>query len=146
MFWSIVCPLVHQFFFPTSRKETKKTSIQGCVIAEHGNPWSGAQVLLLGKQRIQLIFYTFRALGSLQFPQSTACNLSLHIRELKNQDDDRKRLTVYCTSATSKFHRRGVVYGAKQSRITSSSNPQASAGINPLFQAIFEVLCIFLSS
>ena len=49
MFWSIVCPLVHQFFFPTSRKETKKTSIQGCVIAEHGNPWSGAQVLLLGK-------------------------------------------------------------------------------------------------
>lgn len=121
MFWSIVCPLVHQFFFPTSRKQAspasghvplvsrvsvygrfdctrfnlhfswevhvfwinnrtlflnsdysnstrlwrimlikevlealtktkqKKTSIQGCVIAEHGNPWSGAQVLLLGK-------------------------------------------------------------------------------------------------
>ena len=31
------------------------------------------------------------------------------------------------------FNRRGVVDDAKQSRITSSCNPQASAGINPLF-------------
>ena len=36
-------------------------------------------------------------------------------------------------SAASKFCRRGVVDDAKQSRITSSCNPQASAGINPLF-------------
>ena len=41
---------------------------------------------------------------------------------------------------------RGVVDYTKQRRITSSCNPQASAGINLLFQAIFEVLCIFLSS
>ena len=59
-------------------------------------------------------------------------------RELKNHDDnfvddDRKWVTVYCASATSKFRRRGVVDDAKQSRITSSCNPQASAGINPLF-------------
>ena len=64
---------------------------------------------------------------------------SLHIiRELKNHDDglvddDRKWVTLYCASATSKFRRRGVVDDAKQSRITSSCNPQASAGINPLF-------------
>ena len=31
------------------KNKTKKTSIQSSVIAEHGNPWSGAQVLLLGK-------------------------------------------------------------------------------------------------
>ena len=60
------------------------------------------------------------------------------IRELKNHDDglvddDRKWVTLYCASATSKFRRRGVVDDAKQSRITSSCNPQASAGINPLF-------------
>ena len=60
------------------------------------------------------------------------------IRELKNHDDgfvddDRKWVTVYCASVTSKFRRRGVVDDAKQSRITSSCNPQASAGINPLF-------------
>ena len=53
-------------------------------------------------------------------------------RELKNHDDDRKWVTVYCASATSKFRRRGVV-DFKQSRITSSCNPQGSAGINPLF-------------
>ena len=73
------------------------------------------------------------------------------IRELKNHDDDfvdddRKWVTEYCASATSKFRRRGVVDDAKQSRITSSCNPQALAGINPLFKAIFEVLFIFLSS
>ena len=72
-------------------------------------------------------------------------------RELKNHDDglvddDRKWVTLYCASATSKFRRRGVVDDAKQSRITSSCNPQASAGINPLFWAVFEGLCIFLSS
>ena len=60
------------------------------------------------------------------------------IRELKNHDDDfvdddRKWVTEYCASATSKFRRRGVVDDAKQSRITSSCNPQASASINPLF-------------
>ena len=54
-------------------------------------------------------------------------------RELKNHDDDRKWVTVYCASATGKFRRRGVVDDAKQSTITSSCNPQASAGINPLF-------------
>ena len=59
-------------------------------------------------------------------------------RELKNHDDgfvddDRKLVTVYCASATSKFRRRGVVDDAKHTRITSSCNPQASAGINPLF-------------
>ena len=54
-------------------------------------------------------------------------------RELKNHDDDRKWVSVYCASATSKFRRRGVVDDAKQSTITSSCNPQASAGINPLF-------------
>ena len=59
-------------------------------------------------------------------------------RELKNHDDDfvdddRKWVTVYCESATSKFRRRGVDDDAKQSRITSSCNPQASAGTNPLF-------------
>ena len=63
---------------------------------------------------------------------------NLDIRELKNHDDglvddDRKWVTLYCASATSKFRRRGVVDDAKQSRITSSCNPQASAGINPLF-------------
>ena len=63
---------------------------------------------------------------------------SKDIRELKNHDDglvddDRKWVTLYCASATSKFRRRGVVDDAKQSRITSSCNPQASAGINPLF-------------
>ena len=60
------------------------------------------------------------------------------IRELKNHDDglvddDRKWVTLYCASATSKFRRREVVDDAKQSRITSSCNPQASAGIDPLF-------------
>ena len=65
-------------------------------------------------------------------------SLLLDIRELKNHDDglvddDRKWVTLYCASATSKFRRRGVVDDAKQSRITSSCNPQASAGINPLF-------------
>ena len=59
-------------------------------------------------------------------------------RELKNHDDgfvddDGKWVTVNCASATSKFRRRGVVDDVKQSRITSSCNPQASAGINPLF-------------
>ena len=59
-------------------------------------------------------------------------------RELKNHDDDfvdddRKLVTVYCATTTSKFRRRSVVDDAKQSRITSSCNPQASAGINPLF-------------
>ena len=59
-------------------------------------------------------------------------------RELKNHDDDfvdddRKWVTVYCASATSKFRRRGDVDDAKQRRITSSCNPQASASINPLF-------------
>ena len=55
-------------------------------------------------------------------------------RQLKNHDDDDwKWVTVYCASKTSKFRRRGVVDDAKQSRITSSCNPQASAGINPLF-------------
>ena len=59
-------------------------------------------------------------------------------RELKNYDhdfvdDDRKWVTVYCASATSKFRRRGVVDDAKQSRITSSCNPQVSTNINPLF-------------
>ena len=48
-------------------------------------------------------------------------------------DDDRKWVTEYCASATSKFRRRGLVDVAKQSRITSSCNPQALAGINPLF-------------
>ena len=43
-------------------------------------------------------------------------------RELKNHDDglvddDRKWVTLYCASATSKFRRRGVVDDAKQSRI-----------------------------
>ena len=70
---------------------------------------------------------------------------------LKNQDDDfvdddRNWDTVHCASAASKFRRRGLVDDAKQSRITSSCNAQASAGINPLFKAIFEVLCISLSS
>ena len=60
------------------------------------------------------------------------------IRELKNRnddlvDDDRKWVSVHWASATSKFRRRGVVNDAKQSRITSSCNPQASTGINPLF-------------
>ena len=64
------------------------------------------------------------------------CVFSSNIRELKNHDDGfvddgRKRVTVYCASATSKFRRRGVVDDAKL--ITSSCNPQASAGINPLF-------------
>ena len=59
-------------------------------------------------------------------------------RELKNHnddfvDDDQKWVTVYCASATSKFGHCGVVDDAKQSTITSSCNPQASAGINPLF-------------
>ena len=54
-------------------------------------------------------------------------------RDRKNHDDDWKWVTVYCASATSKFHRRGVVHEAKLSRITLSCNPQASAGINPLF-------------
>ena len=59
-------------------------------------------------------------------------------RELKNHDDDfvdddRKWITEYCASATSKFRRRCLVDDAKQSRITSSCNPQALAGINPLF-------------
>ena len=53
-------------------------------------------------------------------------------RELKNHDD-RKWVTVYCPSAPSKFRRRGVVDDAKQSRITSSCNPQGSAGMNSLF-------------
>ena len=57
--------------------------------------------------------------------------LWLVIRELKNHhddfvDNDRKWVTVYCASATSKFGRRGVVDDAKQSIITSSCNPQAS--------------------
>ena len=61
-----------------------------------------------------------------------------HNRELKNHDDglvddDRKWVTLYCASSSSKFRRRGVVDDAKQSRLTSSCNPQASAGINPLF-------------
>ena len=43
---------------------------------------------------------------------------------------------MYCASATSIFRRRGVVDDAKQSRITSCCNTQASAGINPLFSAI----------
>ena len=40
-----------------------------------------------------------------------------------------------CTAQArpAKFGRRGVVDNAKQGRITSSCNPQASAGINPLF-------------
>ena len=42
-------------------------------------------------------------------------------------------LQVYSTRTTSKFRRRGVADDAKQSRITSSCNPQASAGINLLF-------------
>ena len=68
--------------------------------------------------------------------------LWLLIRELKNHDDDfvdddRKCVTVHCASATNKFCRRGVVDDAKQSRITSSCNPQASAGINPLFLSDF---------
>ena len=42
-------------------------------------------------------------------------------------------LQVYCTRTTSKFRRRGVADDGKQSRITSSCNPQASAGINLLF-------------
>ena len=58
---------------------------------------------------------------------------SFLIRDLKNQQDDRKWVTVYCASVTSKFRRRGVVDDARQSRIRSSCNPQASAGINPLF-------------
>ena len=41
--------------------------------------------------------------------------------------------TVYYASATSKFRRPGVVDDTKQSRVTWSCNPQASAGINPLF-------------
>ena len=60
------------------------------------------------------------------------------ISELKNHDDDfvdddRKWIIVYSASATSKFRRRGVVDDTKQSKITSSCNPQTSAGINPLF-------------
>ena len=60
------------------------------------------------------------------------------IRELKNHhddfvDDDWKWDTVHCASAISKFRRRGVVDDAKHSRITSSCNPQASAGISPYF-------------
>ena len=67
----------------------------------------------------------------------TMCNKTI-TRERKNHDDDladddRKWVTVYCASATSKFRRRGVVDDAKQSRITFSCNPQASAGINPPF-------------
>ena len=59
-------------------------------------------------------------------------------RDLKNHDDDfvdndRKWDTVHCASAISKFRRRGVVDDAKHSRITSSCNPQASAGITPCF-------------
>ena len=81
----------------------------------------------------------------LSFPASFPCVTQSReriqerdIREFKNHDDglvddDRKWVTLYCASATSKFRRRGVVDDAKQSRITSSCNPQASAGINPLF-------------
>ena len=61
-----------------------------------------------------------------------------NIRELENHDDDfvdddRKWVTVNWASASSKFRRRGVIDDAKQGRITCSSNPQASAGMNPLF-------------
>ena len=61
------------------------------------------------------------------------------IRELKNHDDDRKRDTVPCVSAASKFRRRGSsrVDDAKQGRITSSCNPQASTAINSLFLSDF---------
>ena len=59
-------------------------------------------------------------------------------REFKNHDDDfvdddRKWDTVHCARAISKFRRRGVVDDAKHSGITSSCNPQASAGITPCF-------------
>ena len=65
-------------------------------------------------------------------PSKTLGNLRTTTTTLVN--NDRKWVTGYCTSATSKFRRRrGVVDDAKQSRITSSCNPQASAGINPLF-------------
>ena len=48
---------------------------------------------------------------------------SCNFRKLKNHDDDfvdddRKHVTVYYASATSKFRRRGVVDDAKQSIIT----------------------------
>ena len=66
-------------------------------------------------------------------PREENNSLKKFIRELKNLDDDRKWVTVYCASATSKFRRRCVVDDAKQSRIRSSCNPQASGGINPLF-------------
>ena len=77
-----------------------------------------------------------------------AFRLYLINRELKNHDDDfvdddRKWDTVHCASAISKFRRRGVVDDAKHSRVTSSCNPQALAGISPCFKAIFQGLCIF---
>ena len=55
------------------------------------------------------------------------------VGNLRIVDDDRKWVTVYYANATSKFRHRGFVDDAIQSRITSSCNPQASAGINPLF-------------
>ena len=38
------------------------------------------------------------------------------IRELKNHDDDRKWVTVYYASKTSRFRRGGVVDDAKQTQ------------------------------
>ena len=63
---------------------------------------------------------------------------SFQNRELKNHDDDfvdddRKWDTVHCATAVNKFRRRGVVDDAKHSTLTSSCNPQASAGITPCF-------------
>ena len=36
------------------KNKTKKTSIQGCAIAEHGNPWSGSQV-----ENLSFFFFFF---------------------------------------------------------------------------------------
>ena len=91
------------------------------------------------KEKIYTCYYlTIRIIPLDSFLLEMSTSTTLHIRELKNHDDglvddDRKWVTLYCASATSKFRRRGVVDDAKQSRITSSCNPQASAGINPLF-------------
>ena len=61
-------------------------------------------------------------------------------------EDDRKRDTVYCASAASKFRRRGLVDDAKHSSVTSSPFTSFGRYKSTVFKRFFEVFFAFFWS
>ena len=71
-------------------------------------------------------------------PYITLCYIDIRLGYVRTATTTCSTTTgseLLCTAQARpvNFLRRGVVEDAKQSRITSSCNPQASAGLNPLF-------------